>query len=51
MVGDAKPVGLVAQRLHHLQATALLVDVERQLVAGKINFLKPLGYAHQGHLP
>ena len=27
VVGDAEPVGLVAQMLHHLQATALLIDI------------------------
>ena len=41
----AETVGFVAHMLYHPETTALLVDVERQIVAGKVDFLKPLGYA------
>ena len=51
MVGDAEAVGLVAQMLHDLQTPALLVDIERQLVAREIDLLKTLGDAHESHLP
>ena len=51
MMSDAKAVRFVAQVLHHTQRLAILVDIERNAVAGEIDFLEPFGYAHKRHTP
>ena len=46
-MGYAETVGLVAHVLHHAQSLAVLVDIQRNAVAGEIDFLKP--FRDSGH--
>ena len=50
VVGDAEAVGFVAEMLHDLKASALLVDVKGQSVSGELDFLETLGDSDKSHL-
>ena len=48
VVGYAETVGLVAQMLDNAQGLGILVDIERNAVAGKIDFFETFGNADNG---
>lgn len=49
VMGDAEAVGLVAQLLHDAQTLAVFVDIKRDTVSGKIDFLEPFCYTDHGY--